>query len=193
MVPVLKTKRLTQRPLSLDDQDAMVRTIMADTEVMKWLPCSDQVSTHEGQCAVAVSFITDFVKPWNDCGFGVWALCIRNAVLRSPGDLIGYCGFLPEQIQDAGPEIAYAVGRSMWGKGLATEAVATCLEWIFTQRGIHRVHAVTDKPNAASQKVMEKTGMTYERDVDLYDSVAKGNGLLKLYSLDREAYLASRI
>jgi ribosomal-protein-alanine N-acetyltransferase len=36
---------------------------------------------------------------------------------------------------------------------------------------------------------MEKLGMKHAKDVDLYDSVAKGEGLLPFYSIEREVYL----
>lgn len=32
-------------------------------------------------------------------------------------------------------------------------------------------------------------GMKYAKNVDLYDSVAKGEGLLPFYSIEREVYL----
>ncbi len=55
------------------------------------------------------------------------------------------------------------------------------------------VHAVTDKENIESQRVMEKLGMKHEKDVDLYDSVAKGEGLLPFFSIEREVYLGKRV
>jgi ribosomal-protein-alanine N-acetyltransferase len=188
MNPVLKTKRLTLRPLSMLDQDAMVDTIMSDMDVMYWLPYSDAASTVAGQRDVALGYITDFIKSWDEFGFGVWAVCIRDTELGSLGDFIGYCGFLPEQIEGAGPELAYAIGKSMWGKGLITEALIACLDWIFIKPEIFCVHAVTDNGNKASRCVMEKIGMRHEKDVDLYDSVAKGNGLLPFYSIERDIY-----
>jgi len=112
MIPTLKTKRLTLKPLSISDQDAMVDTIMSDMDVMYWLPYSDQVSTPEGQREVALGYITDFIKPWDELGFGVWAVCIRDIELGTLGTFIGYCGFIPEQIEGAGPELAYAIGKS---------------------------------------------------------------------------------
>ncbi|MCP4024159.1 MAG: GNAT family N-acetyltransferase [Desulfobacteraceae bacterium] len=192
MIPSLKTKRLTLRPLSISDQDAMVDIIMSDMDVMYWLPYSDAVSTIEGQQEVALGYITDFIKPWNELGFGVWAICIRDTKLGTLGSFIGYCGFLPEQIKGAGPEIAYAMGKSWWGKGLVTEALTACLDWIFIKPEVICVQAVTDMENIASRRVMEKIGMIHEKDVDLYDSVAKGNGLLPFYSIKREFYLRKR-
>ncbi len=192
MIPTLKTKRLTLRPLKFSDQDAMVETIMSDMNVMSWLPYSDQVATPEGQREVALGYLTDFIKPWEELGFGIWAVCIGDLDSGTRGDFIGYCGFLPEQIKEAGPEIAYAMGKAYWGKGLVSEALSSCLDWIFKKPEIIRLYAVTDNDNIASRRVMEKLGMTHEKGVDLYDSVAKGEGLLPFYSIERERYFNNR-
>jgi len=192
MAPILKTKRLILRPLSISDQESMVDIIMSDRDVMCWLPESDKTSTKRGQRKVASAYIKYFTEPWNEHGFGIYAVCVRDVELGPAETFIGYCGFTPEQIEGAGPELAYAVGKSMWGKGLVTEAIIVCLDWIFTGLKISRVHAVTDNENKASLRVMEKVGMKHEKDVDLYNSVAEGYGLLPFYSIEREDYLLKR-
>ncbi len=188
MMLTLKTERLILRPLASSDQDALVDAIMSDMNVMRWLPYSDKVSTPQGQREVALGYITEFIRPWEKQGFGVWAVCIRDSILGRAGKLIGYCGFIPEQIEGAGPEIAYALRTSMWGKGLVTEALGACLDWIFSKPEVSRVYAVTDEGNFASRNVMEKTGMRQGKGVDLYDSVAKGEGLLPFYSIERRDF-----
>jgi len=192
MIPILKTKRLTLRPLAISDRDAMVDLIMSDMDVMEWLPSSDQVSTPQGQRRVAQEYISDFIKHWDEHGFGVWAVCKNSIEPGTSGAFVGYCGFIPEQIKGAGPEVVYAIGKSMWGKGVATEAVTACLDWIFVKPEVLSVHAVTDRKNQASQRVMEKVGMRHEKNVDLYDSVAKGEGLLPFYAIGRAAYLQKK-
>ncbi len=192
MIPILKTERLILRPLAISDRDAMVDLIMSDMDVMEWLPLSDQVSTPRGQRRVAQEYILDFIKHWDKPGFGVWAVCKNNIEPGTAGTFVGYCGFIPEQIKGAGPEIVYAIGKPMWGKGVATEAVTACLDWIFVRPDVLSVHAVTDRENQASQRVMEKVGMRHERNIDLYDSVAKGEGLLPFYTIGRAAYLQKK-
>lgn len=192
MALTLKTKRLTLRPLTISDRDSMVDTIMSDRDVMEWLPGSDEAITLEGQREVASAYIKDFTEPWDELGFGIFAACIRDIELGPAGTFIGYCGFISGQIDGAGPELAYAIGKSMWGKGLATESVIACLDWIFIRPRISRVYAATDKENKSSRRVMEKVGMRHKKNVDLYDSVAKGYGLLPFYSIAREEYLAKR-
>ncbi len=62
----------------------------------------------------------------------------------------------------------------------------------FYKSEIFCVHAITDKENIASRRVMEKIGMRHEKDIDLYDSVAKGNGLLPFYSIESEVYFSNK-
>ena len=192
MLTTLRTKRLTLRPLAKSDRDALVAAVMSDRDVMEWLPGADEVSTALGQRLVAAQYLKEFISPWKKLGFGVWAICSSAVDLGRQGDFLGYCGFIAGQIEGAGPEMAYALGRPMWGKGVATEAAIACLDWIFSNPDISCVYAVVDNGNKASRSVLEKVGMKPEKDVDLYDSVAKGEGLLPFYALQREAYLRKR-
>ena len=191
-MPTLTTKRLVLRPLSIADLDSLVDTIMSDKDVMQWLPRSDETTTLEGQRKVASGYIKEFTNPWDELGYGIFAICTRDIDPGPGGTFIGYCGFIRGQIDGAGPEIAYAIGKSMWGKGLVTESLIASLSWIFTRLTITCVYAVTDLENNTSRRVMEKVGMRHEKDVDLYNSVAKGRGLLPFYSVKREAYLSKR-
>jgi ribosomal-protein-alanine N-acetyltransferase len=190
MVPTLKTKRLVLRPLSASDLDSMVDTIMSDKDVMQWLPRSDETTTLEGQRKVASGYIKEFTDSWDELGYGIFAICIRDINLGPGGTFIGYCGFIRGQIDGAGPEIAYAVGKSMWGKGLVTESLIASLSWIFTRPQITCVYAVTELENKASRRVMEKVGMRHEKDVDLYNSVDRGRGLLPFFAIKREGFLS---
>ena len=153
MRPTLQTERLTLRPLAFSDRDAMVDRIMSDPDVMAWLPGSDKVSTLEGQRDVASDYLAGFIESWDNLGFGAWAVCIGHAEGGSLGRFIGYCGFIPGQIEGAGPEIAYAIGKALWGQGIVTEALNAGLQWIFTETAIPRVYAVTDKGNTRSRRV----------------------------------------
>ncbi|HCY86834.1 MAG TPA: hypothetical protein DHV36_17020 [Desulfobacteraceae bacterium] len=182
---ILQTRRLTLRPLRMADLDNMVANIMSDPDVMHWLPHSDATKTPEGQRAVARGFLEDFISPWEMEGYGIWAICLKGRGSKASGTFIGYCGFLPGQLEGEGPELAYAVGQAYWGKGLVTEAARACLAWLFARSDIDRVYAVTDRDNYGSQRVMEKIGMRHTKGVDLYDSVAKGVGLLPFFTVSR--------
>jgi ribosomal-protein-alanine N-acetyltransferase len=60
-------------------------------------------------------------------------------------------------------EIGYSLGRSHWGRGLCTEAAQAVIDAAFsTYPELNRVHARADERNGASQRVMQKVGMTKE-------------------------------
>src|SRR2546422_8953742 len=59
-------------------------------------------------------------------------------------------------------EIGYVLARRYWGRGLMTEAARAVVEWTLAEREIYRVWAVVDLENPASQRVLEKVGMTRE-------------------------------
>jgi len=98
---------------------------------------------------------------WGEHGFGIWMLrdretttMIGRAVLRhldveGRDEIeVGY-GFLPE----------------WWGRGLATEVGRTCVQIGRERLHLHSMVAITLRENLASQRVMEKAGLAYERDV----------------------------
>ncbi len=53
-----------------------------------------------------------------------------------------------------GPEVTYWIGRSFWGQGIATQALAAFLAQVNTVRPIH---ARAAKDNVASLRVLEKS------------------------------------
>lgn len=60
-------------------------------------------------------------------------------------------------------ELGYSVARSEWGKGYGTEAAHAVIDAAFSTHGdLIRIHARADANNRASQRVMEKVGMTRE-------------------------------
>ena len=71
--------------------------------------------------------------------------------------MVGFAGL----IHFAGrgePEIKYALLRSAWGRGLATEAARALLDFA-RDRGLPEVIATVDPQHGASQRVLAKAGM----------------------------------
>ncbi len=77
--PTLETPRLTLRGFVDADVDAMTRVIMADPDVVATLPEDPQ--TPDEQRACAVHYIGIYTVPWNDHGWGGWAVCARQRTL----------------------------------------------------------------------------------------------------------------
>ncbi|MEU8240171.1 GNAT family protein [Actinoplanes missouriensis] len=75
----------------------------------------------------------------------------------------GFAGFV--RLGFSGVEAAklgYAVRADQWGKGLATDAARTLVQFGFAALGLHRISAAIGPDNFASIAVAKGLGMTYE-------------------------------
>ena len=107
----------------------------------------------------------------------------RAIVLKSNITLIGACGFVPclnafeqmpnfdyyQRSADPGLNTAefglfYAIFPSHRRQGYATEAARALVDYAFQQLQLKRVVATTDFNNRASMAVMQRLGMTIERN-----------------------------
>ncbi len=103
-------------------------------------------------------FISRQMRSFSERSFCLWKL-----VLKSTGILSGFCGIQQLAATDE-IEIGWWLASELWGKGIATEAARAVLTDAFGRVGLTRVVAIARPENAASRRVMEKTGMVYERD-----------------------------
>lgn len=88
--------------------------------------------------------------------------------------------------------LGYWMGQSYAGRGIMTEAVGTCLPFIFDTLMLHRVHAAFLPGNTASRRVLEKNGFVEEGFAEKYLQI---NGRWEdhvLFGLTRERWEAAR-
>jgi RimJ/RimL family protein N-acetyltransferase len=81
--------------------------------------------------------------------------------LKDSGQLVGGCGLYLNDEQRQG-YIGYVLHRRFWGQGYATELAGALVDFGFRILGLHRITAFCDPANAASARVIEKTGMRRE-------------------------------
>ncbi len=92
------------------------------------------------------------------------------------GEAIGGVGFhLGRDIGRISSEMGYWLGEEFWGRGFATRAVTATSEWAFDNYKLTRVFAFAFSHNAASIRVLEKSG--FEREGLLRRSAIK-NGVV---------------
>lgn len=86
-------------------------------------------------------------------------------------------------------ELGYSIARVHWSKGYITEAARAVIDVAFhTYSDLNRVHARANSANAASQRVMEKIGMTKE-GVHRLSRVERGEAFDEAwYSILREEW-----
>ncbi|NYD89568.1 GNAT family N-acetyltransferase [Sphingomonas melonis] len=141
--PTLTTERLTLRPLTPDDADALFPS-MADPVVMRWWSRGPFGSVEELRAHFA------------DMGPGdrVWA-----AVLRGEAAAVGfvYVGEKRPRVS----EIGYLFAQRLWGSGIAREAVRAVIAQVFGE-GTRRIFADIDPEAVASARLLERIGFTCE-------------------------------
>ncbi|MFL6634564.1 MAG: GNAT family N-acetyltransferase [Massilia sp.] len=98
--------------------------------------------------------------------------------LKEGGDPIGMCGLIRRETLD-GVDIGYAYLEPYCGRGYAYEAGMAVLA-LAPALGLPRVLAITSPNNVASNGLLRKMGMRFERFVHLVPEDAGSN----LYSLD---------
>ena len=101
----------------------------------------------------------------------------RAIVLKSDGSLIGAVGFAaclapfgqlgsfegtPHRTSEVG--LFWALFPTQWGKGYATEAARAMVAYAFNELDLARIVATTENDNLRSIAVMNRLGMTIERN-----------------------------
>ena len=93
---------------------------------------------------------------WALRGYGNWA------VTTSAGDFIGRVGFWHPHGWP-GMELGWALRRSAWGHGYATEAAGAALGWCWQHLDPESVLSLIHPDNAASLRVARRLGFAVDR------------------------------
>lgn len=109
--------------------------------------------------------LDEYVAKWR-ANLANPAIVARTIVDASTAEIAGYVSIFP---RGADREIGYWLGRSLWGRGLATAAVREMLRLVADRPLIARVA----KHNTASLRVVEKNGFVIQRS-DRYQPVPDG-------------------
>jgi RimJ/RimL family protein N-acetyltransferase len=80
---------------------------------------------------------------------------------KADSKLIGAVGLTLQPNFDRA-ELGYWLGRAHWGRGYATEAARAVVDVGFERLNLNRIFAACFAGNSASERVMQKLGMTYE-------------------------------
>jgi len=140
----------------MSDLDLLIEQ-RSDPEVNRYLG-----GTRLQNPAALAKRIEFYISCYDKFGFGSSAM-----IWKETGEVIGSAGIQP--LEDTGEiEVGYTLIKRFWGRGLATEAARAWLEFGFDKCGLDRIVAVAFLENRASQRVMEKLGMTYEKTEEHY-------------------------
>ncbi len=125
-----------------------------DPRVAKWL----------GGPRAQPDWLEDKLIHWEAHGYGEWVFRERDG-----NALVGRAGLRWVTIDErAELEVGYMVDGDRWGDGFATEMAAAVIETGLAL-GVESIVAFTLPENAASRRVMEKCGLTYEKAIEWAD------------------------
>lgn len=178
---VLETERLYLEPASESHLESFV-ALTADPDVMRyWSPVGSFTSER-----AEANFEASLARR-REHGYGR-----RWITLKESGAGIGFVDtkHFGESCANVSPEeieIGWMLRRSAWGNGYATEAGSAVRDEAFDRLGLESIVAVHHPGNAASGRVMEKLGMTFERDV-----VARDGWPYRMYRLTRGRWCGAR-
>jgi RimJ/RimL family protein N-acetyltransferase len=170
---VIKTERLTLRPLRATDAKAVI-ALAGDADVAR--------------------MTARIPHPYTMGDADQWIARAREgeeivfAILHD-GALIGCAGYMPEENGCA--EFGYWIGKPYWNRGFATEAVRAVAEHAFASSEIRSLTAGHFADNPASGRVLEKLGFAPAGEGH-WECVARGEDVpCVLYRLERAGLQAA--
>lgn len=149
-IPTITTARLTLRAFTETDIDPL-HSILGEKDILRHFPRTDSPSRDR-----VAELIAHQLKHWEELGYGWWAV-----ELRSQNGIIGWNGLqlLPETKE---VEVGYLLSKAFWGQGLATEGARASVQYGFEYLGLEAIIGITHPENIASQRVLEKLGMSFD-------------------------------
>ncbi|MBF2075218.1 MAG: GNAT family N-acetyltransferase [Synechococcales cyanobacterium C42_A2020_086] len=153
MTPLIETPRLWLTPATELDAQALY-TIWAEPAVRKYL-CDDQILPLEQ----IQKMLDQSVAAFQEHRYGIWIARLKPH--KTPVGFTGYWPFFdPPEVQ-----LIYGLASRYWKHGLATEMARTMLTYGFQSYGFDTISASANAANTASIAVMQRLGMTFQKQV----------------------------
>ena len=159
----LETERLLLRPLQQDDLDLAI-ALWSDPEVTRYV-AERTYSVEEIAEEMPIT-----VRRAAKGAVGIW--CVLR---KTDGQQLGSCFLLPMPIEEDDTdwsrvqgddlpsgriELGYTYIPTAWGHGYATEASRRLVRFAFEESPIQELYAAAESENAASMRVLIKSGFT---------------------------------
>lgn len=180
----ISTERLILRPLTADDDGAVLR-FRGDPDAVRYLS-HEALGAEENSARLRTALAAAAASTAEWFNFG-WAI-----ELRASGEVIGdgrtwnsAAPPAPGRIPAHAASLGYILHPDHHGLGLGREAAGALVEWLFTGRGSRTVFAGVYEPNLPSRRLLESLGFRPDR----YFTAAEDTAGKKLpswrYRLDR--------
>ncbi len=157
MNQILTTSRLYLREFSKEDASHFY-LLNKDPEVIKYTDDPPFSSIKDAEI-----FIKNY-SAYKDYGYGRWAVCLNNT-----DEFIGFCGlkFHPKENIS---EIGFRFFKKQWHKGYATESAQAVINYGFNSLNLSEIYAHAHINNLSSQRVIEKCGLQFVKNI-IHDDI----------------------
>lgn len=144
---LFQTERLIVRRMTAADAQSLFR-VYGDAEAMRLVGDGQPLLMADCERWVKVT-----ARNYVQYGYGM-----STVLDRQTRSVIGFCGIVHPGGQTE-PELKYALLRTVWGRGLATEVARGMIQYVAETFGLLRIIATVNPAHRASQRVLIKTGM----------------------------------
>lgn len=159
MTTILETNRLRLREFEDSDVESLF-ALDSDPDVMRYI--SDGKTSTREHIEQAIPRVRAYYQ--EHAGLGIWV-----AELKESREFIGWA-CLKHLDQTDLIEVGYRLMKEFWNQGYATEAAAALIQYGFDEHGLDKIVAITNPENKASQRVLEKCGLTRNGSGTYYGS-----------------------
>lgn len=150
-LPRLSGSRMELRCLTQQDAPAIL-AIFGDSEVMRFWSSPPLLNL-----AAATELIEEIHQLFGSRRLFQWGICRRET-----NEVFGTCTLLNVDLPHRRAEVGIALGRGVWGRGLATEALGVLIGFAFEALDLHRLEADVDPKNERALRLLERQGFRRE-------------------------------
>jgi len=147
-LPEIETERLLLRTLVPADAPALFGYAV-DPRVSRFLLWSPHKDIEESRAAIDRFREAPQMMQW-------------AITQKDGGVLVGVGGFGVVNGALRSADLGYSFSPAFWGQGFATEMTKAVISHGFLEMGLFRIQGAIHPENAASGRVLEKSGLTYE-------------------------------
>ena len=156
---VLQTERLILRQLSIDDAEFILE-LLNEPSFLHYIGDRGVRKLEDA----AQYILNRLVPSYERNGFGLYLV-----ELKQGGTPMGICGLVKRDTLPE-PDIGFAFRPEYWSKGYAFESAAAVMSYAKDKLGLNRVLAIASPDNEASEKLLGKIGLRFERMIKLSEA-----------------------
>lgn len=171
----ITTDRLVLRKFKINDAPYVFKNWASDPE---------NVATLTWNVHPNVDFTLSLLKSWiseySNIHYYRWCITLKDSDIPIGGIDVNNI------IDDSTCEIGFVLSKSLWNKGIMTEATRAVIDYLFSKTSFTTISAYHNVDNPASGRVLQKSGMRYIKVVP--NGAKKNTGEL----VDKVVYAISK-